>query len=302
MLEINPPRKVYDVCIIGSGAGGGTAAKVLTEGGLNVVDARGRPAPRPRQGLQRARVALPAAPSRRRHRRAPARHRRRVHGSQRVLGHRRRALHHRARILLPLVPLSHRRRPHQPLGPHRAALRPCRFPPPLDGWRGRRLAHHLRGTRALLRQGRSLHRRVRLEGERPQRSRRRVHAAAQAALHRNPHQEGLRPTPHHLHSLASRHPDQAAERPRRVPLLRAMRTRLPHRVQLLLQPGHDSARSRHGPFHHDRQRHGARNHRQRHAERPKPSPTSTRPRAPSSASTPRPSSLPAAPANRRASC
>src|ERR1700740_823244 len=37
MLEITPPRKVYDVCIIGSGAGGGTAAKVLTEGGLNVV-------------------------------------------------------------------------------------------------------------------------------------------------------------------------------------------------------------------------------------------------------------------------
>ena len=37
MLQVNPPRKVYDVCIIGSGAGGGTAAKVLTEGGLNVV-------------------------------------------------------------------------------------------------------------------------------------------------------------------------------------------------------------------------------------------------------------------------
>ena len=36
MLQ-NPPRKVYDVCIIGSGAGGGTAAKILTEGGLNVV-------------------------------------------------------------------------------------------------------------------------------------------------------------------------------------------------------------------------------------------------------------------------
>lgn len=28
---------IYDVCIIGSGAGGGTAAKILTEGGLNVV-------------------------------------------------------------------------------------------------------------------------------------------------------------------------------------------------------------------------------------------------------------------------
>jgi len=37
MLQLNTPRKIYDVCIIGSGAGGGTAAKVLTEGGLNVV-------------------------------------------------------------------------------------------------------------------------------------------------------------------------------------------------------------------------------------------------------------------------
>jgi choline dehydrogenase-like flavoprotein len=30
-------RKVYDVCVIGSGAAGGAAAKVLTEGGLSVV-------------------------------------------------------------------------------------------------------------------------------------------------------------------------------------------------------------------------------------------------------------------------
>src|SRR5580658_3312289 len=37
MPNLNPTKKVYDVCIIGSGAGGGTAAKVLTEGGLNVV-------------------------------------------------------------------------------------------------------------------------------------------------------------------------------------------------------------------------------------------------------------------------
>ena len=37
MLEVSPRKKVFDVCIIGSGAGGGTAAKVLTEGGLNVV-------------------------------------------------------------------------------------------------------------------------------------------------------------------------------------------------------------------------------------------------------------------------
>src|SRR5215472_1941576 len=37
MLEVGVRRKVYDVCIIGSGAGGGTVAKVLTEGGLSVV-------------------------------------------------------------------------------------------------------------------------------------------------------------------------------------------------------------------------------------------------------------------------
>jgi choline dehydrogenase-like flavoprotein len=37
MPEVVRSPKMYDVCIIGSGAGGGTAAKVLTEGGLNVV-------------------------------------------------------------------------------------------------------------------------------------------------------------------------------------------------------------------------------------------------------------------------
>jgi choline dehydrogenase-like flavoprotein len=37
MAEIIRSPRTYDVCIIGSGAGGGTAAKILTEGGLNVV-------------------------------------------------------------------------------------------------------------------------------------------------------------------------------------------------------------------------------------------------------------------------
>ena len=36
-MQVKRTPKTYDVCIIGSGAGGGTAAKVLTEGGLNVV-------------------------------------------------------------------------------------------------------------------------------------------------------------------------------------------------------------------------------------------------------------------------
>src|SRR6202034_2489693 len=37
MAQVARSPKVYRGCIIGSGAGGGTAAKVLTEGGLNVV-------------------------------------------------------------------------------------------------------------------------------------------------------------------------------------------------------------------------------------------------------------------------
>jgi len=37
MLQVIRSPKMYDVCIVGSGAGGGTAAKILTEGGLNVA-------------------------------------------------------------------------------------------------------------------------------------------------------------------------------------------------------------------------------------------------------------------------
>src|ERR1700691_1582027 len=37
MAQVDRSPKVFDVCIIGSGAAGGAAAKVLTEGGLSVV-------------------------------------------------------------------------------------------------------------------------------------------------------------------------------------------------------------------------------------------------------------------------
>ncbi len=49
MPQVVRSPKVYDVCIIGSGAGGGTAAKVLTEGGLNVVMLEAGPLLNPRK-------------------------------------------------------------------------------------------------------------------------------------------------------------------------------------------------------------------------------------------------------------
>ena len=47
MPQVIRSPKQYDVCIIGSGAGGGTAAKVLTEGGLSVVMLEAGPALNP---------------------------------------------------------------------------------------------------------------------------------------------------------------------------------------------------------------------------------------------------------------
>src|SRR5580698_7340274 len=52
MSQVVRSPKEYDVCIIGSGAGGGTAAKVLTEGGLNVVMLEAGPALNPRRDFK----------------------------------------------------------------------------------------------------------------------------------------------------------------------------------------------------------------------------------------------------------
>ena len=51
MQVIRSPKQ-YDVCIIGSGAAGGTAAKVLTEGGLNVVMIEAGPPLNPEQDFK----------------------------------------------------------------------------------------------------------------------------------------------------------------------------------------------------------------------------------------------------------
>ena len=49
MPQVTRSPKVYDVCIIGSGAAGGQAAKVLSEGGLNVVMLEAGPPIHPEQ-------------------------------------------------------------------------------------------------------------------------------------------------------------------------------------------------------------------------------------------------------------
>ena len=62
---------------------------------------------------------------------------------------------------LRLVPLAHARRPHQPLGPHLAALRPRRLPAQEPRRPRRRLADHLRRHQAVLRRGRQADRHLR---------------------------------------------------------------------------------------------------------------------------------------------
>ena len=139
---------------------------------------------------------------------------------------RRRALHQRDGQPVRLVPLAHARRPHQPLGTDLAALRPRRLPQEEPRRSRRRLADHLRGHEALLRSRGLARRHLRQQGGSAERSRRRLPAAAQAALLRAAHQAGRRPAQDHVHRQPAVDPHAAAQRPHGVPLLRPMRPRL----------------------------------------------------------------------------
>ena len=53
MSQVLRSPKSYDVCIVGSGAAGGMAAKILPEGGLNVVLLDARPNVHPEKHVKR---------------------------------------------------------------------------------------------------------------------------------------------------------------------------------------------------------------------------------------------------------
>ena len=68
MFQIQRSPEVHDVVVIGSGAGGGTVVKVLTDRGNQRHAARSRADAQSHEGFQGAHVALPGGPSRRRDR------------------------------------------------------------------------------------------------------------------------------------------------------------------------------------------------------------------------------------------
>ena len=181
MLQIIRSPQVFDVVVIGSGAGGGTAVKVLTDLGVNVALLEAGPMLNPAKDFKEHVLPVPGGPSRRR-RRTPrcisaASSGWLLHRAQRLLGHRRRAVHRRARA----ASSAGSARASWADAPTTTAASRCASPITISSRTRRRpghgLARHLRRDVALLRQGRRLHRRHRHQGRAAHRARRQFPAA-----------------------------------------------------------------------------------------------------------------------------
>ena len=155
-------QNTYDVIVVGSGAAGGQTAYTLAMEGARVLmleaGRRYEPATETPMMQTSAEAPLRGASTPDKALRLLGRdHRRRLGGSGRAL-HQRLG---RSRAPVPLVARQDVRRPHQPLGPYLAAQRTVRFQAACARRSRLRLADGLRGSRALLRQGRDAHRRLR---------------------------------------------------------------------------------------------------------------------------------------------
>ena len=212
MAQVIRSPKTYDVIVVGSGAGGGMAAKILTEGGLNVALLEAGPQVHPEKDfkmfmwpydLPHRGVGVGGASGGRLWR---------ISRAEWLVGHSGEPYTSAPGSDFQLVSFAHRRRAHQSLGTHRAAVCSDRFPFLHARWARLGLADLVRRHRAVLRQSRGLHRRVRHERKCLERARRRFPAAAEAALHRTHRQESLRQAQHHLHSGAARDSHEIGER------------------------------------------------------------------------------------------
>ena len=164
---------------------------------------------------------------------------------------------------------AHARRPHEPLGPHLAALRAVGLQGPQPRRPRRRLADRLRGPEAVLRparpawSGSSARTRAWRTSRTASSCRRRSRAATSSLI-----QKACEGPRHPRDPVAALDPHAAARRPARLPLLRPVRPRLLDALELLdarpccCRPRSPRAGSRivHG-------RHGARGHDRRRGPR-----------------------------------
>jgi len=240
MPQVIRSPKQYDVCIIGSGAGGGMAAKILTEGGLNCALLEAGPNVNPEKDFK-----MWTWPYELPHRGAGVGGHARENFSEFLAPNGAWTIEGEPYTSAPAPISSGSAHASLAAAPTIGAASRCGFLPSISNLR-RATASATTGpsaTRpgALLRQSRRIYRRFRHQRKCLQRARRRISPSAQAPLHRADGQEGLRQAQHYLYPLTPRDSHSLRKRAFALPLLRPVRPRLRHGVefsssQVLLLP------------------------------------------------------------------